>query len=178
MPALAQMLRECVADCFAFGAALFQHDLRHCAVRIDDPERIVRGEKRRDLFSHALNRDVAFEAGAHAGDFDGAPGNCSRRACRGFEAQPFGTGIHCVTANYRVRFHDLLRYGFVRSRPVISLGCGTPNSPNMVGAISCKAPWPRRGRRSSSTTMNGTGLMVWYVCGPFVTGSIIISALP
>ncbi len=48
------------------------------------------------------------------------------------------------------------------------------------GAISFKAPSGRSSELASSViTMNGTGLSVCVrVCGPFVTGSIIVSALP
>ncbi len=52
----------------------------------------------------------------------------------------------------------------------------------MVGEMSRRLPPGRRmrwlGRGSGETSMKGTGLVVWAVCGPPVTGSISISELP
>src|SRR2546426_3211173 len=48
-----------------------------------------------------------------------------------------------------------------------------------VGPTSQSAPPCRKGPFASSPTMsNGTGFVVWAVCGPSVVGSIISSQLP
>ena len=67
-----------------------------------------------------------------------------------------------------------------RSDPVISFGSGTLSIPKIVGEISRSDPpdFNVNCLKFSATRMNGTGLVVCAVCGPPVTGSISISALP
>src|SRR5205085_890350 len=71
-------------------------------------------------------------------------------------------------------FHDSLK-----SRPVIPRGCSSPSSCMTVGPTSRSDPPLRKGFTPfESTTTKGTGLVVCAVCGPPVSGSIIISQLP
>src|ERR1700728_20042 len=66
-----------------------------------------------------------------------------------------------------------------RSAPVISGGTSTPSSDNTVGPTSqSAAPLLTSGWASPSISTNGTGLVVWAVCGPPVAVSIICSQLP
>src|SRR3984893_17762511 len=66
-----------------------------------------------------------------------------------------------------------------RSCPVMSAGADSPRIPSIVGAISRRAPPDAYLSLSFSVTqINGTGFVVWYVCGPPPAGSIIVSALP
>ncbi len=58
------------------------------------------------------------------------------------------------------RIRAAIDFMSARSFPVISLGCFSPRYPSTVGVMSCSAPPFRKGLRSSSTKMNGTGLVV------------------
>src|SRR5262249_32699939 len=64
-------------------------------------------------------------------------------------------------------------------RPVISGGFSMPSNSNIVGATSSSEPPSRKVPLNwGSQRMNGTGLVVWAVCGPPPAGSIICSQLP
>jgi len=54
-----------------------------------------------------------------------------------------------------------------RLSPVISAGCASPSTFSMVGARSQSRPpfRSRAPRKLSPIATNGTGLVVWYVCG-------------
>jgi hypothetical protein len=68
--------------------------------------------------------------------------------------------------------------GWRRSRPVISGGGSMPSRRSTVGPTSPRAPPARSAVVSARTATSGTGLVVWAVCGPPVSGSSICSQLP
>ena len=125
-----------------------------------------------------------------------SPANSNSRGIRAARLRPFlntftrrsvtffeGIGMCQKHMPNRVKSSGGLYEGFpktLRSAPVISFGSSIPSIPRMVGEISRSDPFGVSVNRfeSSANTIKGTGLVVCAVCGPPVTGSIIISALP
>src|SRR5205085_7566640 len=84
-----------------------------------------------------------------------------------------------MRCNQQLHWDYLAASGTRRSWPVISLGCGMPSIPRIVGLMSCSAPSALilYCALFSLIMIMVIGLVVFEECGTPCSGSIIISAL-
>src|SRR5512146_1492461 len=144
---------------------------------------VVQARDRPALGSHVRRVPVSVEPAADDGQLLGMLQihvRTSRRGISDLGAQRRGDGSYdCDQRDHVLHARSPL---VLRSTPVISRGCSRPSSVNRVGPTSHSAPPERNGLSPSgstgSTTTKGTGLVVCAVCGPPVSGSIIISQFP
>ena len=106
------------------------------------------------------------------------PGGCPTWASAGVQVIANSPSVLIPSAARDLRRQSLINRtpaGRGRSSPA---AVRSPGDPRTVGATSRSAPPGRRNWLFGRIATSGTGFMVWAVCTPPVTGSIIISQLP